>query len=423
MKLLHTADWHLGKRLDHISRLDEQRAVLREICDIADREAVDAVLIAGDLFDTSNPPVEATELLYTTLHRLAAGGKRPVIGIAGNHDSPDRIEAPDPLARACGIVLAGYPDSHIKPFALETGVGIVHTEAGFVEMSLRNAAGETEHLRLLLTPYANELRLKKMLAGNAAAKDGGAGEDATAEKAAALRDMLQARWADIAARYCDDKGVNILMAHLFVMRRGGETPQESDDERSILSIGGASEVWSENLPKGVQYVALGHLHRNQVIDSAPCPVVYCGSPLSYSMSEAGQQKYVTIVEASPGAPAQIRHVPLTQGRTLARKTFASVTAAVDWLQANPHTLVELTMVSETYLTASERKALADAHDGIVTIIPQVQAAAKGSEAAKPTVDLSQDMESLFGEYFLAKHKQAPNERLLSLFREVMAVEE
>src|SRR5690606_20256230 len=109
MKILHTGDWHLGKRLDHFSRLDEQRAVLSEICEIADKEKVDAVIVAGDLFDAFNPPVEAMELLYRTLRKLSHEGRRPVIAIAGNHDSADRIDAPDTLARECGILFIGYP--------------------------------------------------------------------------------------------------------------------------------------------------------------------------------------------------------------------------------------------------------------------------------------------------------------------------
>jgi exonuclease SbcD len=90
MRILHTADWHLGKKLNDFTRIDEQRHVLEELCDIAQREKVDAVVIAGDLFDTFNPPNEAIELLYKTVHKLANNGKVPVIAIAGNHDSADR---------------------------------------------------------------------------------------------------------------------------------------------------------------------------------------------------------------------------------------------------------------------------------------------------------------------------------------------
>ncbi|KKX47486.1 exonuclease SbcCD subunit D [Sphingobacterium sp. IITKGP-BTPF85] len=104
LKILHTADWHLGKRLDYFSRFDEQKVVLDEIVQIADQEQVDLVIVAGDLFDAFNPPVEAIELLYKTLKRLTKNGSRPVIAIAGNHDSPDRVDAPDSLARDCGII-------------------------------------------------------------------------------------------------------------------------------------------------------------------------------------------------------------------------------------------------------------------------------------------------------------------------------
>src|SRR5512133_365919 len=118
MKLLHTSDWHLGKYLNNFSRHEEQQEVLEEICEIAERENVNAVLIAGDLFDTYNPPTESVELFYRILKRLSANGTRAVIAIAGNHDSPERIEAPDPLARECGIIFAGYPNSRVPPFAL-----------------------------------------------------------------------------------------------------------------------------------------------------------------------------------------------------------------------------------------------------------------------------------------------------------------
>ena len=93
MKFLHTADWHLGKKLNGHSRHPEQVEVLDEICRIAEEKAVDLILVAGDLFDNSNPSIESTELFYKTLRRLSADGSRAVIAIAGNHDSPERIAA------------------------------------------------------------------------------------------------------------------------------------------------------------------------------------------------------------------------------------------------------------------------------------------------------------------------------------------
>ncbi|HCX55784.1 MAG TPA: exonuclease sbcCD subunit D, partial [Sphingobacterium sp.] len=135
MKILHTADWHLGKRLDSFSRIDEQVLVMDEIVHIADRENVDLVIIAGDLFDAFNPGVEAIELFYRTIKRLTKNGMRPVIAIAGNHDSPHLIDAPDPLARASGIILIGHPHAVVTPFATE-GFTVLQSDTGFIELSL-----------------------------------------------------------------------------------------------------------------------------------------------------------------------------------------------------------------------------------------------------------------------------------------------
>ena len=133
MKILHTADWHLGKKLDNFSRLEEQIQVMEEIIEIADAQQVELVLIAGDLFDTFNPSVEAVELFYKTLKRLAKNGERAVVAIAGNHDSPDRIDAPDPLARECGIILIGHPNVEITPFELD-GFRVNRSDKGFIEL-------------------------------------------------------------------------------------------------------------------------------------------------------------------------------------------------------------------------------------------------------------------------------------------------
>ena len=116
MKILHTADWHLGKRLESISRHEEQVIVLKEIEQLADEHNVDAIVIAGDLFDTFNPPNESIDLLYKTCKNLSKNGERVVIAIAGNHDSPERVEVPEHFARECGIVFIGFPDTIVSHF-------------------------------------------------------------------------------------------------------------------------------------------------------------------------------------------------------------------------------------------------------------------------------------------------------------------
>ena len=405
MKILHTADWHLGKRLESFSRFQEQIEVLNEICEITERENIDAVIISGDLFDTFSPPIEAVELFYKTLKRLANNGKRAVIAIAGNHDSPERIEAPDPLARECGIIFAGFPNTTVVPFKLEGGINVSKSDKGFVEIYLPNISFP---LRLILTPYANEIRLKTFLGI----------EDPEAE----LRNVLASQWQGIADKYCDEKGVNILSAHLYMMKKGGIAPEEPEDEKPI-NIGGAQVVYTENIPKQIQYVALGHLHRKQLVDSIPCPVFYSSSPLAYSFSEANQEKYVIKIDIEPGASAKFEEIPLSKGRKLLRNEFDNIDKAVAWLLMNQESLIELTIVSDTFLTADERGRLYGSHSGIINIIPVVTNVDSMEDNAT-NIDITKNIEDLFIDYFKYRNGgQTPNDRITKLFKEVLATEE
>ncbi|GAB1452417.1 exonuclease SbcCD subunit D [Draconibacterium sp.] len=402
MKILHTSDWHLGKRLENFSRMEEQQAVLTEICEIADSEKVDAVLVAGDLFDTFNPPTEATDLFYKILKRLANNGRRPVIAIAGNHDSPDRIEAPDPLARECGIIFTGYPNSVVPQFELETGLKILNSQEGFMEIQLPE---NKTPLRILSTPYANEIRLKTAL-----------GHENSEEE---LRNILQQNWSELAGKCCDTLGVNILVSHLFIVEKDGELPEEPADEKPILHVGGVQVVYAENIPKQIQYTALGHLHRMHRVDKES-KVYYSGSPLSYSFAEANQQKYVLIIDAKPGEKVKITEKPLSKGKKLLRYKAVGMEDALDWLRQNPDCLVELTLVTDTFLTAQERKQISAAHSGIVTIIPEVTNPNEFAATNKKSIDLSKNMNELFRDYFKHAKGQEPNEEIMKLFTEILA---
>jgi len=400
MRILHTADWHLGKKLDHFSRLEEQRIVMNEICTIADSQHADVVIVAGDLFDTFNPPVEAIDLLYKTLKRLTNNGKRPVIAIAGNHDSPDRIDSPNPLARECGILFVGNPDVTIPRLTIENGFEIIQSENGFIEIKLPQYEFP---IRVITTPYANEMRLKTYLGAE--------------NKEEQLNQLLQNSWAALADKYCDTNGVNILTTHLYMLKRGGEILEEPDGEKP-LRIGNADIVYTDCIPPQIQYTALGHLHRFQNIGGHPSPVVYSSSPLSYSFSEAGQEKKVVLIEAQPNQEVKYTAIPIESGRDLHRKRFESIDNAVEWLLAHPYCLVELTLVSDTFFTTQDLKRIHESHDGIIFIIPIVNKDAnRNQQTAK--VNLDQDIQGLFKDYFVSKYKQEPNEELFALFNEII----
>lgn len=262
-------------------------------------------------------------------------------------------------------------------------------------------------MRLILTPYANEYRLKTFL-----------GVENTE---VSLRDILQEFWQNVANKYCDSNGVNILMAHLYLIKKGAELPEEPEDEKPILHVGGAQVIYSENVPSQIQYVALGHLHRFQQIDKVPCPMVYSSSLLAYSFSEANQEKYVVMLDAFPNTEVSYQKVLLKEGKKLLRKKFYGTEEAVAWLRENQDILVELTLVTDDYLKADERKQLFQAHNGIVTLIPEVKTIAIENQHTN-AIDLNQNMEELFIQYFKSKHGQHPNQELLDLFKEVRATQ-
>ena len=398
MKILHTADWHLGKRLDRFSRLEEQILVMNEIVEIANEQHVNLVLIAGDLFDNFNPGVEATELFYKTLKRLSLNGKRPVVAISGNHDSPNLIDAPDPLARECGIILIGHPKAEVSPFEVE-GFTIINSAPGYIEIQMKN---QDFPVRILHTPYANEIRLKEYFGQN---------------KEEELNNVLAENWKHLADKYCDENGVNLLMAHLYMNKKGAPLLEEPEGEKPI-KIGNADLIYSDIIPAQIQYTALGHLHGCRNIGTEDKPVVYASSPLCYSFSEAGHTKYVSIIDAQPNQKVAFERIPLQNGKSLARKTFNNVETAVEWLTENQNSLVELTLESETFLTAEERKRIYQTHHGIVHLIPKIRNQ-EFNENELRTVNLNQDIQSLFKDYFKSKNNgQEANDDLINLFNEI-----
>ena len=301
LRILHTSDWHLGRSLEGHGRQSEQEQFIVEICDIAARNDVHLILIAGDIFDTYNPPAWAEQLFCDALDRLAQGGRRGVAVIAGNHDSPDRLSAVRPLALNQGIVILGRPLEDGVSSGRPNGPDRVRTLAsgqGWVELAIPHC----DHAAVLsLLPYPSESRLGRLLS------------DQLEERS--LRDAYSQVVSEILVRQATNyraDTVNLAVSHLFV--QGGSA---SDSERPI-EVGGACTVAIDHLPAAAQYIALGHLHRPQQIEQAAAPAYYSGSPLAYSFSEANQSKVVYLVDVAPGTVASVMPIPLQAGIPLER---------------------------------------------------------------------------------------------------------
>ena len=279
----------------------------------------------------------------------------------------------------------------------------MRSEEGFLELMMPSWECP---LRLLLTPYANELRLKTYFSLDNQEQE--------------LREFLQDLWQKQAESYLDEKGINILMGHLFVMKKGEKQPKESDDEKSIL-VGSAQPIYTENFPKSVQYVALGHLHRYHSTQKEPFPVVYSGSLLAYSFSEAFQKKYVVLLDAKPKEPIKYEKIELTSCKELKRKNFSNVDEAIEWLNqdqaSEKPSLIELSIETDNFLSAADAQLLYAAHKGIVgTIIPRIKGKNNASESE---MDYSKNIGDLFVDFFKKQNNgQEPNEEIMQLFEEV-----
>ena len=383
MRLLHTSDWHVGKAIRGRSRADEHQAVLGEIAGVAERESVDLVVVAGDLFDTATPTPEAERIVYRALLDLAAGG-RPVVVVAGNHDSAQRLAAVAPLSEASGIHVA----SAIRP---PGDGGVLTVEVG------------SELAQLALLPFPSQryvVTADLLLSGDAA--------DAHAAYAdrvvRILRTLTDGFRADT---------VNLVVGHLMVM--GGTM---GGGERGAHTV---FDYWvpATAFPGTTQYVALGHLHRPQQL-AGPAPLHYCGSPLQLDFGETANEPQVNVVDIRPGLPADVRGVALRTGRRLRtiRGTLVDVLAAAgaatapDDPDGRDHLRVVLDEPARAGLADEVRERLPDAVEVVL--------APRDGDERRRVADpdrLRRTPHDLFAEYL--RERDVDDDRLLALFDDLV----
>lgn len=270
MKFLHTADLHIGKKIFERSMIEDQAYILSQILQLACKEQVDAVLIAGDVYDRAVPSTEAVALLDDFLTRLQEAGIT-VIMISGNHDSPERVSFAGGILEKQGLYIAGNYQEPLKTVILEDAYGPV----SFVCM-----------------PF-----VKPTVTGSSTSKE-------------AVEHMLATLPVSDSAR-----GRSVLLTHYFVIGENGEEPELSDSETDV-NVGGLDSVPASCLAN-FSYVALGHIHKPQHIGKGQ--VYYSGSPLKYSFSEARGDKAVNIVElGKPGEITVTKHTlkPLREMRCI-----------------------------------------------------------------------------------------------------------
>ena len=282
-RVLHTADWHLGKTLNDQSRDEEHELFLNWLLKIIDEGAVDVLVIAGDVFDSANPPQLAQTRYYDFVSQLYKNTNCSLIVTAGNHDSPLQLEAPRQVLQALGAHVVGFLPEHPASRLIVL------------------PSPDNPRLVIAAIPFLRDRDLRK----------GYAGQDAS-DIQQALTDGIKKRYeetAEAAAKW-SKKGVPILATgHLTVMGTS-----KTDSEREI-HIGGLGAVSTDVFSDIFSYVALGHLHRPQTPDNHVC---YSGSPIALSFSEANDTKEVQILNFADGTLKTQTPIPVPVFRRLAQ---------------------------------------------------------------------------------------------------------
>lgn len=366
MKILHTADWHVGKSLRGRSRADEHRSVLREMTDLADAEAADLILVSGDLFDSTSPSAEAERIVYEALLRFK--DVAPVIVLPGNHDNERRLAAIAPLFDLAGVRVR----SSIK-------------EPGCLEVTTRSG----EKARIATVPWLSQRYIIKA-------------DQLMSQDADQLSGHFEERMRRIIARLTEsfaDDAVNIVAAHLTIgaaQHGGGERTAHT-----ILDYCVPATVF----PASAHYVALGHIHKMQAMPG-PCPIYYSGSPLHLDFSDTDDERYALIVEASPDVPAQVRPVAIPGGRRL-RTLEGTLSGLADLAGGTGDDFLRIIVKEPARVGLGDE--VRDMFPHAVKVIVDVPE----REARRPGRSTNASPRDLFAEYLASKEVDDP--RLIALF--------
>lgn len=370
MKFIHTSDWHLGRQFHNVSLLDDQRHVLQQILDYAREYEVDALVIAGDVYDRSIPPGAAVALLDELLNTLCEQHKIAVILIPGNHDSAERVGFGARQFRRAGLHIVADLDHITSPAVVQSGEQSLHFYA---------------------IPYCDPETVRSHF-----------GEDV------ASHDQAHTLLVNKILANANKDAVNVLVSHCFV-----DGAEACESERP-LAIGGADRVSFEPMVD-FNYVALGHLHGPQFRGRQH--IRYSGSPLKYSFSEQRQKKSVTLVELDSSGHCNTQLLPLTALRDV-RVIDGELAQILEQGRGDPN--------NEDYLLVrlTDRHALLDPMSKLREVYPNVLHLEKPGmlDAADQPARrdaLKRDEMDMFRDFFLQVRGEALDEQQTQALRDTL----
>lgn len=370
MKFIHLSDLHIGKRVNEFSMLEDQKYILEKILETAEAEAADGVILAGDLYDKPVPPAEAVRVLDAFLTRLAEMGM-PVFAVSGNHDSAERVAFGAQLFSGRGVYVSPVYDGKVE------------------YISLRDSFGE---VRVYLLPFVKPAVVRHVFE-----------EEEIDSYQDAVRAAVEHMKVDPAVR-------NVLVAHQFVT---GAARCESEE----ILVGGLDNVDAAVFDQ-FDYVALGHIHSPQHVGRET--VRYCGTPLKYSFSEAGQEKSVTVVELGDKGDVGIRKIPLKPLRDMRRirGSYMEVTDRAFYQDMNMEDYVQITLTDEEDVPDGMQKLRVIYPNLMRLEYDNTRTRESGDVNGACEVEQKSELE-LFGEFYELQNNQAMSGKQEALVRRLI----
>ena len=385
MRILHTSDWHIGHRLYERRRIEEHRQFLDWLLTTLQENAVDVLLVSGDIFDTALPSSEATDLYYRFLFQLYDTTHAHAVITAGNHDSPARLAAPSEFLKMGRI--------HVVGLASEPAECVVTLPT------------ENPSVAIAAVPYLSENELSHI------------SFETEPERAERYRARLKAFYRQCVG--CMPLELpKILMGHLFV--HGG---QVGDSERNI-QIGGATAMRISDFPDDVTYVALGHLHRPHAINGARYPVQYAGSPLPLRFNEANYSKEVYLLDIRAPGDVTVGEIEIPSFRDLRIVTGSlddvrSMAMSLEW--DGKYIQVQLKLDRPEVGISDKIREMFDQRGGEVLSI-EVELPTQTDRPEIPIEEMRQPTE-IFRQFYKEKFDEPPDVLMMKTFDELLQLVE
>jgi len=397
MRILHTADWHLGKHLEGFSRMDEQEAFLNDFVELVHHQQVDMVLIAGDIYDASNPPARAERMFYDTLKKISANGERLTLVIAGNHDNPERLVAAGPLAKDHGIIMVGTPKT-VVDIGTYGQHKVVNSCEGMVEVEIKG-----EKAVILTLAYPSEKRLNEVLYKDMADDE---------ERLLSYTDRIKGFFQQLEHYYREDT-INSVVSHLFAM--GSET---EGSERNI-QLGGSYIVDGSCFPDKAQYIALGHIHKPQIVPGTHKKARYSGAPIHYSKKEIHYDKKCNMIDIVQGKEPLIQEIDIKVYKPIEIWKCTNIEEAIVLCEKNKDRdcWTYLEIETDRYIREDEIKIMKGHKRDILEILPKIKEQENEVEFVENMGE--KPFEQIFREFYFKERKVEPQEDLVHLLMDIV----